>query len=469
MSARPPKTKLAPRQRAASYASGSNVAPAPSPSSNETRSASSGLRGPLDRDGVELGRDLDPAHAAAERSRPGGAPARRGRTRCRAPASRARARAACRAAGASPARSDSGSRASPPRRRSSEGSRQPSSSLTAPDGQPRDASRAAGGSTPSPPRLHVLSGLETGLLWGNLGVSLLVIVAGAMLVPALSLPDALVAIVVGCVIGNAMLAVAGMIGADARVPGMALMRAPLGQRGSLLPTGVNVLQGIGWTIFELLVIATAAAALSDELFGFRAQWLWTLVFGVCALVLALLGPIGFVRRFIRRFAIWAVPLALLYLTWWALDGADLERDLERRRRGRAQRLAGRRRRRRDHGLMGPVCGRLHALLEDAPGSARRHRARLLRARRLAARARRRARALARPRRPGSAPGCRRRGRLRRDRRAVRAARDGDRRGVRERLLGGGLAPERRAARAAEAAHRARHRRSPRRARSSSTS
>jgi putative hydroxymethylpyrimidine transporter CytX len=160
-------------------------------------------------------------------------------------------------------------------------------------------------------------------LWGNLGVSLLVVVAGAVLVPALSLPDALIAIAVGCVIGNLMLATAGMIGADARVPGMALMRAPLGQRGSLLPTSFNVLQGIGWTIFELLVIATAAAALSDELFGFRAQWAWTIVFGACALVLALLGPIGFVRRFIRRFAIWAVPLALLYLTWWALDGADL--------------------------------------------------------------------------------------------------------------------------------------------------
>jgi nucleobase:cation symporter-1, NCS1 family len=179
------------------------------------------------------------------------------------------------------------------------------------------------GIDPAPPRLQILSGLETGLLWGNLGVSLLVIVAGAVLVPALSLPDALVAIVVGCVIGNAMLAVAGMIGADARVPGMALMRAPLGQRGSLIPTAVNVLQGVGWTVFELLVIATAAAALSDELFGFRAQWLWTLVFGACALVLALLGPIGFVRRFIRRFAVWAVPLALLYLTWWALDGADM--------------------------------------------------------------------------------------------------------------------------------------------------
>src|SRR5262245_27868605 len=187
----------------------------------------------------------------------------------------------------------------------------------------REVVEGSWGIDPVPQRLRVLSGLETGLLWGNLGVSLLVIVAGAILVPALSLPAALVAILAGCLIGNAMLAVAGMIGADARVPGMALMRAPLGQRGSLVPTGINVLQGIGWTVFELLVIATAAAALSDKLFGFRAQWLWTLVFAAFALVLALLGPIGFVRRFIRRFAVWAVPLALLYLTWWALDGADL--------------------------------------------------------------------------------------------------------------------------------------------------
>ena len=179
------------------------------------------------------------------------------------------------------------------------------------------------GIEPVPERLRVLGTLDTGLLWGNLGVSLLVIVAGAALVPALSLPDALLAIVIGCVIGNLALAAAGAIGADARVPGMVLMRAPLGRHGSYLPTAVNVLQGIGWSVFELLIIATAAAALSDELFGFRAQWLWTLAFGAFALVLALLGPIGFVRRFVRKIAIWAVPFGLVYLTWWALDGADL--------------------------------------------------------------------------------------------------------------------------------------------------
>jgi nucleobase:cation symporter-1, NCS1 family len=180
------------------------------------------------------------------------------------------------------------------------------------------------GIEPVPERLRVLGGLDLGLLWANLGVSLLVVVAGAVLVPALSLPAALVAILVGCLVGNLMLAVAAAIGAQARVPAMVLMRAPLGERGSYLPTGVNVVQCIGWTIFELLVIATAAAALSDELFGFEARWAWTLVFGAAALVLGLLGPIGVVRTVIRRVAVWVVPLAVAYLAWWALTGGGLE-------------------------------------------------------------------------------------------------------------------------------------------------
>ena len=179
----------------------------------------------------------------------------------------------------------------------------------------------AWGIEPVPPRLHVLGLLDQGLLWSNLGVSLLVLVAGTYLVPALSLPEAFLAIVLGGLLGNAMLGAAAMIGADARVPAMVLMRVPLGQRGSWLPTVLNAAQCIGWAIFELLIIASAVAALSDELFGFRAQWLWTLVFGTVALAMALLGPIGFVRKFVRKFAVWAVLASLVYLTWWALDGA----------------------------------------------------------------------------------------------------------------------------------------------------
>ena len=171
----------------------------------------------------------------------------------------------------------------------------------------------------------MLSGLDLTLLWGSLGVSLLVIVAGALLVPALSLPQAFVAILVGGVIGNAMLGAAGMIGADARVPAMVLMRAPLGRGGSYLATALNVGQCLGWAIFELIIIATAAAALSDRAFGFEARWAWTILFGAVTVALALVGPVGVVRRFLRRFGVWIVLASLLYLTWWALDGADLGR------------------------------------------------------------------------------------------------------------------------------------------------
>ncbi|HXH88218.1 MAG TPA: cytosine permease [Gaiellaceae bacterium] len=191
----------------------------------------------------------------------------------------------------------------------------------------------AWGIEPVPERLRVLGFLDLGLLWGNLGVSLLVLVAGTYLVPALSLPEAFLAILIGSLIGNAMLALAGLIGADGRVPAMVLLRAPLGRRGSWGPTVLNAVQCIGWSIFELLIIATAAAALSDELFGFRAQWAWTLAFGAVALVLALLGPVDFVRRFVRKFAVWAVLASLLYLTWWALDGASVGELFDRRGEG----------------------------------------------------------------------------------------------------------------------------------------
>lgn len=179
------------------------------------------------------------------------------------------------------------------------------------------------GIAPVPAHLRVLTGADLALLWGNLGVSLLVVVAGAILVPALSLPLALVAIAVGGVVGNAMIGAAGAIGAQAGVPGMALMRVPLGARGSLLPTAINVVQCLGWTTFELIVIATAAAALSDELLGFEARWAWTLVFGAAALALGLLGPVAVSRRVFRRVAVWAMPLAVGYLTWWGLRGGGL--------------------------------------------------------------------------------------------------------------------------------------------------
>jgi NCS1 family nucleobase:cation symporter-1 len=183
------------------------------------------------------------------------------------------------------------------------------------------------GIEPVPERFRVLGVLDGFLLWANLSVSLLVIVAGAFLVLpasdfglALSLPEALGSIVAAAVAGNVLLALGGLIGADARVPTMVLMRAPLGRRGSYLPTGLNVLQCLGWSVFELIVIATGASALSQQVLGIGGVAFWKILFGAVATILAFLGPVGFVRKYVRKFAVWIVIASLLYLAWWSLHG-----------------------------------------------------------------------------------------------------------------------------------------------------
>ena len=181
----------------------------------------------------------------------------------------------------------------------------------------------AWGITPVPERLRVLSAFDSALLWGNLSVSLLVIVIGALLVPALSLPEALLAIVVGAIAGNLLLGLAAAIGAEAGVPGMVLLRASLGRRGSWLPTALNIVQNVGWSTFELIIIATAAGAASSHLFGWKGTWLWTIAFGALSWGLGMLGPIGFVRRYLRKVASWALLFSMIYLTYWAISHSHL--------------------------------------------------------------------------------------------------------------------------------------------------
>ena len=111
------------------------------------------------------------------------------------------------------------------------------------------------GIEPVVPEQRLLSGVDNLVLWGSLSVGLLVLVSGSYLVPALGLGQALLAIAVGSALGGAVLGCVAWLGAELHVPGMVLLRAPLGLRGSLVPTVLNVAQGFGWTVFEVIVVA----------------------------------------------------------------------------------------------------------------------------------------------------------------------------------------------------------------------
>ena len=104
-----------------------------------------------------------------------------------------------------------------------------------------------------------------------------------------------------------MLGVAGMIGADARVPAMVLMRAPLGSAARGAPTVLNAAQCIGWAIFELLDHRhRGRRALRRAVRVPRRSGCGRSSSAGSRCWLALIGPIGFVRKFVRKFAAWAV-------------------------------------------------------------------------------------------------------------------------------------------------------------------
>jgi NCS1 family nucleobase:cation symporter-1 len=171
------------------------------------------------------------------------------------------------------------------------------------------------GIQPVPPGHRVMGLWDNFVLWADLGISFLVMVVGMFLVPGLGLGQALLAIVVGAVIGNVLLGIGAAVGSDTRVPTMVLLRGPLGVRGSYLPTLLNILQLLGWATFEVIVMAQAADALAQRVFDAPAAYhLWVAVFAVLTVLLALGGPVLVTKAVLERFVIWAVLITTVWIT-----------------------------------------------------------------------------------------------------------------------------------------------------------
>jgi len=179
------------------------------------------------------------------------------------------------------------------------------------------------GIEPVPSEQRTLRLRDYFVLWSSLGAGLLVFAAGALLVPSLGLGQALFAIVIGTLIGNLLLALAGTIGSDTAVPTMVLLRPSLGRRGSYLPSLLNLAQLIGWTAFEFWVMAVAADHIGRSLFGFQNYMLWLVVFAAWCILLAIGGPLIVVRQWLEKFGVWVVYLVTLWLTAYLFLHHDL--------------------------------------------------------------------------------------------------------------------------------------------------
>jgi NCS1 family nucleobase:cation symporter-1 len=162
-----------------------------------------------------------------------------------------------------------------------------------------------------PPR--VLGWLDQIGLWGNLGMSILgPVTAIYILQPYQLAPMSYVAagtaIIVGTLLGTLLIAAMAVPGAETGAPSMMLLRGLFGRRLSYAPTAVNVVQLVGWSVFEIVVIAAA----SEQLLPWDGhRWPYVVVAGVLTTLMAI-KPLG-VIRILRRYAIVAVTLATVYL------------------------------------------------------------------------------------------------------------------------------------------------------------
>lgn len=177
------------------------------------------------------------------------------------------------------------------------------------------------GVEPVPAEKKALSSIDFLILWSSLAIGLLVLQAGSLLIPGLSLIEALAVALFGSIIGSAMLASAGGIGSKYGIPTMVSLRGVLGREGSYLPTVLNVLQLVGWASFEILIMSDAAMLLGPFL-GYYTRYFWIVFFAGWCMVLALGGPVAVVRKWLERFAVWIAFGATAYITYIALSKPD---------------------------------------------------------------------------------------------------------------------------------------------------
>lgn len=124
---------------------------------------------------------------------------------------------------------------------------------------------------------------ENGLIWFGAGVSLAEILTGTYFAP-LGFGKGLAAVIIGHIIGCAMLFAAGLIGGKTRRSAMETVKMSFGSKGGIFFSVLNVLQLVGWTAIMIYDGALAANGIFKT-----GAWLWSLIIGALIIVWILIG------------------------------------------------------------------------------------------------------------------------------------------------------------------------------------
>lgn len=124
---------------------------------------------------------------------------------------------------------------------------------------------------------------ENGLIWFGAAVSIAEILAGTYFAP-LGFSKGLLAILIGHIIGCAMLFCAGLIGGKMRKSAMEAAKMSFGGKGALLFSVLNIIQLVGWTAIMIYDGALAVNGIFDI-----GNWFWCIIIGALIILWILIG------------------------------------------------------------------------------------------------------------------------------------------------------------------------------------
>ena len=153
-----------------------------------------------------------------------------------------------------------------------------------------------------------MTSFQSALVWFGAGVSIAEILTGTYFAP-LGFAKGLAAILLGHLIGCAMMYFAGLIGGRTGKSSMETTKMSFGQKGGVFFALLNVLQLVGWTA---IMIYDGAQA-TNEIFGI-GSWVWAIVIGALILLWIAIGitNLGIVNK-ISMTALFVLTIVLCFI------------------------------------------------------------------------------------------------------------------------------------------------------------
>lgn len=153
---------------------------------------------------------------------------------------------------------------------------------------------------------------ENGLIWFGAGVSIAEIITGTYFA-TLGLKQAIIAILIGHVIGCALLFLAGVIGGQQRLSSMETVKMSFGYNGGMIFALLNVVQLLGWTAIMIYDGALAAGGIFGSM-----HTVWCLLIGGLIVLWVLIGITNLGK--INTLAMAALFILTLVLSYVILSG-----------------------------------------------------------------------------------------------------------------------------------------------------